>query len=138
MCPPWVGCSSDSKLRARPKPLSGIGLSRARGRPCRENGNSYLLPELPELLGPLGLGLAPGPEGFLDALLPVVPLLELPLGLDVLEPLGDDVAPPEADLLVSRSHPVTRALPRASASAASNAVNFMLTSVVVYQTEGSK
>jgi len=89
-----------------------------------------LLLELPELLGLLGLEL--GLEGdFFEALLPVEPVLELPLVPDVLEPLGDDVAPPEADLLLSRSHPVTRAVPRDNASAATNAVNFMLTSMVV-------
>ena len=137
MCPPGVGCSRHSKLRARPKPLIAMGPSRARRRPCRRNGNSYLLlPVLPELLGLLGLEL--GLEDFFEALLPVDPVLELPLVPDVLEPLGDDVAPPDADLLASRSHPVTRALPRASASAATNVVNFMLTSVVVCQTERSK
>jgi len=87
-----------------------------------------LLPlELPGLLGlPLGL------EDFLEAMPPVDPLLELPLAPDVLEPLGDDVAPPEADLPPSRSHPVIRVLPRDNASAAINAVNFMFTSMVVY------
>lgn len=137
MCPPWVGCIRNSKLRARPKPLIAMGPSRARRRPCRRNGNSYLLlPVLPELLGLLGLEL--GLEDFFEALLPVDPVLELPLVPDVLEPLGDDVAPPDADLLASRSHPVTKALPRTSANAAANAVNFMLTSVVVCQTDGSK
>jgi hypothetical protein len=90
---------------------------------------------LPELLGLLGLPL--GPVDFLDGLAGAVlddPVLELPLEPDVLEPLGDDVEPPEADLLASRSHPVIRALPRDNASAATNAVNFMLTSMVVCQT----
>jgi len=61
-----------------------------------------LLPlELPGLLGLLGLlGLG---EDFLEALELVLPLV--PDGLE-LEPLGEDVAPPEADLLLSRSHPV--------------------------------
>jgi len=63
-------------------------------------------PELPELLGLLELLLGLLPGDFLEALLPVEPVLELPLAPDVLEPLGDDVAPPEADLLLSRSHPV--------------------------------
>ena len=88
-----------------------------------------MLVELPELLGLLGLEL--GLADFLEALLPVDPVLELPLVPDVLEPLGEEVAPPEADLLLSRSHPVTRAVPRDNASAATNAVNFMLTSMVV-------
>ena len=92
-----------------------------------------LLPlELPGLLGLLGLLL--GLEDFLEAVLPADPALELPLAPDVLEPLGDDVAPPEADLPLSRSHPVIRALPRDNASAAINAVNFMFTSMVECQT----
>jgi hypothetical protein len=96
-----------------------------------------LLPlELPGVLGLLGLLL--GPVDFLEAVLPVDPVLELPLAPDVLEPLGDDVAPPEADLLLSRSHPVSRALLRDNASAATNAVNFMFTSMVECQTERSK
>ena len=127
MCPPWVGVQGSSKLRARPKPLIEKGLNRARRTLFRGDGSSYLLLELPELLG-LELGL----EGaFFEALLLVEPVLELPLAPDVLEPLGDDVEPPEADLLLSRSHPVTRAVPRDNASAATNAVNFMLTSMVV-------
>ena len=118
-------------MRARPKPLIEKGLNRARRTLFRGDGSSYLLLELPELLGLLGLEL--GLEGafFAVLLLPVEPVLELPLAPDVLEPLGDDVAPPEADLLLSRSHPVTRAVPRDNASAATNAVNFMLTSMVV-------
>ncbi|MFL6563746.1 MAG: hypothetical protein ACJ8G5_02355 [Burkholderiales bacterium] len=94
-----------------------------------------LLPlELPELLGLLGLplGLLLGLGDFLAALLPAEPVLELPLAPDVLEPLGDDVAPPEADLPLSRSHPATKAVPRDNANAATNAVNFMFTSMVVY------
>jgi len=65
-----------------------------------------LLPlELPGLLG-----LLLGPVDFLEAVPPVEPVLELPLAPDGLE-LGedvapDDVAPPEADLPLSRSHPV--------------------------------
>src|ERR1051326_4172253 len=126
MCPPWVGVQGSSKLRARPKPLIEKGLNRARRTLFRGDGSSYLLLELPELLGLLGL------EGaFSKALVLVEPVLELPLAPDVLEPLGDDVEPPEADLLLSRSHPVTRAVPRDNASAATNAVNFMLTSMVV-------
>jgi hypothetical protein len=83
--------------------------------------------ELPELLGLAGfLGAPPGVVALPDS------LAELPLAPDVLELAGDDVAPPEAGLLLSRSHPVTRALPRDNASAATNAVNFMFTSMVVY------
>ena len=84
--------------------------------------------ELPELLGLAGfLGAPPGVVA-----LPDDSLAALPLAPDVLELPGDDVAPPEADLLLSRSHPVIRALPRDNASAATNAVNFMFTSMVVY------
>src|SRR5262249_41778933 len=124
-----LGCKrGSSKLRARPKPLIEKGLNRARRTLFRGDGSSYLPLELPELLGLLGLEL--GLEGdFFEALLPV---LELPLVPDVLEPLGEDVEPPEADLPLSRSHPVTRTVPRDNASAATNAVNFMLTSMVVY------
>jgi len=64
-----------------------------------------LLPlELPELLGLVGLLLGLG-EDFLEALELVLPLVPdgLELGDDV---APDDVAPPEADLLASRSHPV--------------------------------
>jgi hypothetical protein len=136
MCPPWVGINRESsKLRAQPKPLIAKGLSHARGTLFRVDGSSYLLLplELPGLLGLLGLlGLG---EDFLEALELVLPLV--PDGLE-LEPLGEDVAPPEADLLLSRSHPVIRALPRDNASAATNAVNFMLTSVVVCQQKRSK
>ena len=126
-----VGVQRSSKLRARPKPLIAKGLNRARRTLFRGDGSSYLpLLELPGLLGLLGLLL--GLEGdFLGVLLPVEPVPELPLVPDVLEPLGDDVEPPEADLLLSRSHPVTRTVPKDNASAATNAVNFMLTSMVV-------
>lgn len=83
---------------------------------------------------PLGLELpAPlGPEGFFaapDGLVLLEPALELPLAPDGLELPGEEVAPPEADLLPSRSHPAIRALLRANASAAANAVNFMFTSM---------
>src|ERR1043166_4240555 len=116
MCPPWVGVQGSSKLRARPKPLIEKGLNRARRTLFRGDGSSYLLLELPELLGLLGLeARLEGP--FSEALRRVEPVLELPLAPDVLEPLGDDVEPPEADLLLSRSHPVTRAGPRGNASA---------------------
>ena len=125
-----VGVQGSSKLRARPKPLIEKGLNRARRTLFRGDGSSYLLLELPELLGLLGLELGLE-DDFFEALLPVEPVLELPLVPDVLEPLGDDVEPPEADLLLSRSHPVTRTVPRDNASAATNAVNFMLTSMVV-------
>jgi hypothetical protein len=57
------------------------------------------------------------------------PELELPLAPDDPELPGEVVAPPEADLLPSRSHPETRAPLRANTSAAANAVNFMLTSM---------
>ena len=89
---------------------------------------------VPELPVPLGLL-----EGFLaaplDELVPLEPVLELPLEPEV--PLAPDglelpdaeVPPPEADLPPSRSHPEIRAPLRASASAAANAVNFILTSM---------
>jgi hypothetical protein len=100
-----------------------------------------VVPELPVPPGlPLGL-----PEGFfaapLDELepeleLPVEP--EVPLEPDGLELPDDEVPPPEADLLPSRSHPAIRALLRANASAAANAVSFILTSVGCVPPYGSK
>jgi hypothetical protein len=89
------------------------------------------------LLG-LELGEPPGLEGFLGAPPGVVAVLEsllaLPLAPDELELPGEEVAPlevapPDADLLPSRSHPAIREPLRANTSAAANAVNFMLTSM---------
>ena len=87
----------------------------------------------------LGLELPLGLAGFLGVAPGVVALLEslpaLPLAPDGLELLpGEEVAPlevapPDADLLPSRSHPTISALLRASASAAANAVNFIFTSI---------
>ena len=80
--------------------------------------------ELPELLGLAGfLGAPPGVVALPDS------LAELPLVPDGLELPDDEVAPPEADLPASRSHPAIRVPLRATASAAANAVNFMLTSM---------
>ena len=82
--------------------------------------------ELPEPLAP------PGLDGFF-AVLPdddvlLGSLLALPLAPDGLELPEEEVAPPDADLLPSRSHPAIRPPLRANTSAAANAVNFMLTS----------
>jgi hypothetical protein len=91
-----------------------------------------LVLELPELLAP------PGLEGFFEAPPGCVALLDslpaLPLAPDGLELPGEEVAPlevapPDADLLPSRSHPAIRVPLRTNASAAANAVNFMLTSM---------
>ena len=83
--------------------------------------------ELPELPAP------PGLDGFFAALpdddVLLGSLLALPLAPDGLELPEEEVAPPDADLLPSRSHPAIKPPLRASKSAATNAVNFMLTSI---------
>jgi hypothetical protein len=75
----------------------------------------------------------PGVEGFFGAPPGVVALPDslpaLPLAPDGLELPEEEVAPLEADLLPSRSHPAIRVPLRTNASAAANAVNFMLTSM---------
>jgi hypothetical protein len=97
--------------------------------PC---GSSYYLLvlelELPGLAGRLGAVLD-GLELSLCLGGAVVP--EVPPAPDVLELPEADVPPPEAARFPSRSHPATKALLSANATAAANAVNFMLTSMVV-------
>lgn len=89
--------------------------------------SSYLLPEPLGLDGLLGLLEPPGPAGFLAA--PELPVPEVPLPPDEPElPVAE--LPPLEDLPLSRSHPATRVPLRANASAAANAVDFMLTSMV--------
>jgi len=82
---------------------------------------------LPAPLEPPGLagrlGAPPGVVAALD------PELELPLAPDDPELPGEELAPPDADLLPSRSQPETRAPLRANTSAAANAVNFIFTSM---------
>jgi hypothetical protein len=77
-----------------------------------------------ELPVPLGV------EGFFAAPPGVVALLDslpaLPLAPDGLEAPELEVPPLDADLLPSRSHPAIRVPLRTNASAAANAVNFML------------
>jgi hypothetical protein len=82
--------------------------------------------ELPGLAGRLGAVLE-GLELSLCLGGAVVP--EVPPVPDVLPEA--EVPPPEAARFPSRSHPATKALLSANATAAANAVNFMLTSMVV-------
>jgi hypothetical protein len=57
---------------------------------------------------------------------------ELPLAPDGLELPDAADPPPEGDLFASRSQPEIRAPLRANTAAATNAVNFMLTSMGLY------
>ena len=103
---------------------------------------------------PLGLPAPPAPPAaplepgdFLGVLFGLV-LLEPELGLPPapdepeLAPLeelpGEELAPPDADLLASRSQPAISAPLSANATAATNAVNFILTSMGLCAPYGSK
>ena len=129
-----------SNFRARPKPLMPNGLGRALGSLCARDGSSYLLPPglpaLPEPLGLLGPLEPPAPPGLVERLPAVLEevSLELPLVPDALEP-------PEADPPLEGpplSQPAISVPLRANASAAANAVNFMLTSIGLCAETGAR
>jgi hypothetical protein len=85
--------------------------------------------ELPGLAGRLGAVLDGLELSLCLGVVAVVP--EVPPAPDVLALPEAEVPPPEAARFPSRSHPATKALLSANATAAANAVNFMLTSMVV-------
>ena len=74
----------------------------------------------------------------LSLCLPAAPVLPLvPLAPDGLELPEAELAPPEAARSPSRSHPAIRVPLSANATAAANAVNFILTSMGLCAHKGS-